>query len=378
MSEPVVMAHSQPGLLFTRYRYLLHILFWTGIFLYDVVIWGLVDHNYYDRFISTMAELPVKIAATYFTIYFLIDRFLIRKRYTSFMILLLASMAAFGFILRLIAYYFLYPKLYPEGLAISLWFPPKILIGIFYIYAWVAIVSSFHLIRHYYQHQQAAQKLQQAAEQLEKEKLSAELKLLKSQINPHFLFNTLNNLYVLTLNNSTNAPQMVHKLSELMSYMLFDSNQARVALEKEVHYLRNYIDLEKLRYGEGLEVKFNIYGKTDRIMVVPLLMLPLVENCFKHGARKQLAGGWIHIDLELEGMDLVLKVENSKPNLAVSKLPSGIGLQNLVKRLEYLYPSQYTLQLFDETDTYMAVLRLRLNEAVADEITVGKKELTNP
>lgn len=372
------MAHSQPGLLFTRYRYLLHILFWTGIFLYDVVIWGLVDNNYYDRFISTMAELPVKIAATYFTIYFLIDRFLIRKRYTSFMILLLASMAAFGFILRLIAYYYLYPKLYPEGLAISLWFPPKILIGIFYIYAWVAIVSSFHLIRHYYQHQQAAQKLQQAAEQLEKEKLSAELKLLKSQINPHFLFNTLNNLYVLTLNNSTNAPQMVHKLSELMSYMLFDSNQARVALEKEVHYLRNYIDLEKLRYGEGLEVKFNIYGKTDRIMVVPLLMLPLVENCFKHGARKQLAGGWIHIDLELEGMDLVLKVENSKPNLAVSKLPSGIGLQNLVKRLEYLYPSQYTLQLFDETDTYMAVLRLRLNEAVADEITVGKKELTNP
>jgi two-component system, LytTR family, sensor kinase len=377
MPGPVVIRHPQPGLLFTRYRYLLHILFWVGIFVYDVVIWGLVDNDYYNRFISTAAELPVKIAATYFTIYVLIDRFLIRKRYTLFMILLLASMVVFGFMLRLIAYYYLYPKLYPEGLAISLWFPPKILIGIFYIYAWVAIVSSFHLIRHYYQHQQEAQKLQRAAEQLEKEKLSAELKLLKSQINPHFLFNTLNNLYVLTLNHSANAPHMVHKLSELMSYMLFDSNQAQVALEKEVHYLRNYIDLEKLRYGERLEVKFNIDGKTDRIMVAPLLMLPLVENSFKHGARNQLAGGWIHIDLELEGKSLVLKVENSKPNVAESNVSSGIGLQNLVKRLEYLYPDQYTLQLFDEADTYMAVLRLRLNKT-AEEVTVDEKELTNP
>jgi LytS/YehU family sensor histidine kinase len=228
----------------------------------------------------------------------------------------------------------------------------------------VAIVSSFHLIRHYYTYQQTEQLLQRNAQQLEKEKLAAELKLLKSQINPHFLFNTLNNLYVLTLNKSVKAPQMVHKLSELMSYMLFDSNQPMVPLEKEVQYLHNYISLEKLRYGDRLEVLFNVNLKTDGITVAPLLMLPLIENSFKHGARNELRESWIHIDLELQNGSLVLKVENSKSEFQAEGIASGIGLQNLEKRLNYLYPERHSLQLFNEVDTHMAVLRIGVEQGV--------------
>ena len=357
-----------PALFLTKYRFLLHILFWTSLLVYDSLVWGLVDGLYREKFISSLVELPVKVAATYFTLYVLIDKFLIQKRYGTFLILLLLSMAIVGIVLRLIAYYFLYPAFYPDGLYIPLFFPPKILIAIFVTYSLVAIVASFHLIRHYYKHQQATQLLEQTAQQLEKEKLAAELKLLKSQINPHFLFNTLNNLYVLTLNQSKHAPLMVHKLSELMSYMLYDSNQAEVPLDKEIQYIRNYIDLEKIRYGDRLDVSLNIYGGIEGILVAPLLILPFVENSFKHGARKQLHDGWIHVDIEIQDNALTLKVENSKPDFqnAHSK-SSGLGLANVRRRLEHLYPNRYSLQLFDEPDTHMAILRISLSDVVVQQ-----------
>ena len=365
MREDIRNDHPVQLLLFTRYRYVLHILFWMGIVVYDVVIWGLVDGKYGEKLVSTLVELPVKISAAYFTLYVIIDKFLIKGKYVWFLLLLATSVTGLGILLRVIGYYFLYPIYYPEGLSIPLFFPPKILIAIFYTYSWVAIVSTFHLVRYYYRHQQEAQQLLQATQQLEKEKLAAELQLLKSQINPHFLFNTLNTLYVLTLNNSENAPQMVHKLSELMSYMLHDSNQREVPLRKEIHYIRNYIDLEKLRYGDRLEVTFTNYAKLEDVTVAPLLMLPLIENCFKHGARNQLEGGWIHIDINIVDGVLILKVENNKPGPSKQEdSVSRIGLKNLKKRLALLYPDQYTLQLFDETDTYMAVLKVSLDRTI--------------
>ncbi|HZY81967.1 MAG TPA: histidine kinase [Cyclobacteriaceae bacterium] len=337
-----------------RYRVLLHILFWIAMVFYEVFIWGMLDNSYQEKLTTSLLELPVKLTATYFTLYFLIDRFLIAKKYTTFLILLVLSMAFFGVVLRILNYQFIYPVYYPLGLTAPMLFAPKILISVFVIYSLVAIVASFHLMRHYYNHQQAAQ-------QLQKQTLAAELKLLKSQINPHFLFNTLNNLYVLTLNNSGKAPDVVHKLSQLMSYMLYDSNQPEVPLEMEIQYIKNYIDLEKVRYGERLEVLLRVYEKTEGIKVAPLLILPLVENSFKHGASHQLDSGWIHIDIEVQEKMLLIKVENSKPQFnGEHRITSGIGLDNARKRLNHLYPGRHSLQLFDEPDAYLAVLKIRV------------------
>lgn len=361
MKENGIFSSDTPTLFLTRYRVLWHFLFWISLLIYDTLVWGLVDGAFVEKFESSLVELPIKLAATYFTLYILIDRYLIQKRYGTFLFLLLASMTVFGIILRIIAYYVIYPKYYPEGLNISLWFWPKILISIFVMYSIVAIVASFHLIRHYYKHQEKAQRLQQIAQQLEREKLAAELKLLKSQINPHFLFNTLNNLYVLTLNHSDKAPLMVHRLSELMSYMLYDSNQSEVPLQKEIQYIQSYIDLERIRYGHRLEVNFNVYGNPQSIAIAPLLLLPFVENSFKHGARNQLANGWIHIDLEILDDCIIFKVENSKPDFQESTQSNkGIGLTNVRLRLEHLYKNSHTLQLFNEADRYMAILKLKL------------------
>lgn len=338
-----------------RYRIVMHVSFWIAMVFYEVFIWGMVDNLYQEKLTTSLLELPIKITATYFTLYFLIDKFLVTKRYVTFLILLVLSMAFFGVVLRALNYYFIYPVYYPSGMNVSMLFLPKVLISVFVIYSLVAIVASFHLMRRYYQHQQTTQ-------QLQKQTLAAELKLLKSQINPHFLFNTLNNLYVLTLNNSGKAPDMIHKLSQLMSYMLYDSNQPEVPLEMEVQYIKNYIDLEKVRYGDRLEILLRVYEKIDGIKVAPLLILPLVENSFKHGASNQLDSGWIHIDIDVQDKMLLIKVENSKPQLnGENRKISGFGLDNARKRLDHLYPGRHSLQLFDERDAYLAVLKLKVD-----------------
>lgn len=344
---------------FSRYRVLSHGVFWLCFVLYEGVIWGNVDGEYSRRLISSLIELPVKIVATYFTLYVLIDRILLKKKYGLFLGLLFTSMIGFGLLLRIIAYYTIYPLYYPEATAIPLFFLPKILITIFVTYSLVAILATFHLIKHWYRHQQATQQLQKMAQQLEKEKLEAELKLLKSQINPHFLFNILNSLYVLALHSSEKTPEMVYKLSQLMSYMLYDSNQAEVCLEKEIAYIENYISLEKIRYGQRLDVSLNIYEEVKDIKIAPLLLLPFVENSFKHGVSNQISSGWVRIDILTQKQQLIFKIENSKSQ--VTSLPtSGLGLQNVKKRLDLIYKDNYDLKMYDEDDSYLVILKIEM------------------
>lgn len=345
-----------------RYRILLHVLFWSCYLAYEIVVWGMLEDAYYRKFVSSLIELPVKMAATYFTIYFLIDRYLIQRKYKTFIISLALSAVFFGIVLRVIAYNTIYPMFYPEATNVPLIYWPKILITIFYVYAVVAFAGVFHLIKHWYKHQQTTHLLEQTAQQLEKEKLDAELKLLKSQINPHFLFNTLNNLYALTLHHPDRAPEVVYKLSQLMSYMLYEGNQALVPLEKEIRYLESYIDLEKIRYDKRVDISMNIYNNVNGVMIAPLLLLPFVENSFKHGLSNRISGGWIRIDILTQEDTLIMKVENSKnindPEKSIKPV-SGIGLQNVKKRLELIYPDRHVLQIMDEDETYLVVLRLQ-------------------
>lgn len=360
----------------TKHRVPLHILFWSCYLVYEILIWGMVEDAYHRRLISQLIELPVKLIATYFTIYVLIDRFLLTGRYKTFLILLFSSAIFFGIVLRILAYNIIYPMFYPDATNVPLFYWPKILISIFYIYTVVAFAGTFHIIRHWYKHQQATQLLEQTAQQLEKEKLDAELKLLKSQINPHFLFNTLNNLYALTLSQSSRAPEMVYKLSQLMNYMMYDGNQAEVPLEKEIQYIENYIALEKIRYDNRVDVSLNVYDNVDGIIIAPLLLLPFVENSFKHGLSNRISGGWIRIDILLQGNTLVMKVENSKSLHEKEKFikpVSGIGLQNVKKRLELIYADRYNLQIIDEEETFLVVLKIQF-EGITRRQKVAAKE----
>jgi hypothetical protein len=219
---------------------------------------------------------------------------------------------------------------------------------------------------------------EQAYRQIEKEKFNAELQLLKSQIHPHFLFNTLNNLYALTLRKSEQSPAVVLKLSQLLSYMLYDCNASEVLLEKEIAFMKNYIGLEQLRYGSRLDVSMNFHGDLQGQQMAPLLLIPFLENAFKHGTSEQLEQAWIFLDLSIDDDVLTFKLVNSRD--ADGFAPSavgGIGLQNVQKRLELLYPGRYELKIQPEEETFLVDLTLRLprESAVLKSNTVPVAEM---
>jgi len=205
--------------------------------------------------------------------------------------------------------------------------------------------------------------LQNEKRELESQNLQSELKFLKSQINPHFFFNTLNNLYALTLKKSDLAPEIVLRLSEMMRYMLYESNEKEVSLEKEINYVMNYIELEKLRQGEKFRINFNVEGSATGQKIAPLMFIPFLENSFKHGLDNQIKSGYVNIEMQLKEKSVELDIENSKP-LKVLKpaVPNsgGIGLENVKRRLKLLYPDKHELNIIENPESYKVKLNIEL------------------
>ncbi len=293
---------------------LFHILFWCFILFYDVVTWGGMEHAYEKNFnIHFFYVLPQRIAVGYVIAYVLIPRFLYTKRYTLFTITTMVCLILGGVYNNIVHVFYVFPKYGPEVLAAKpLLALPFILMPIWNSLPSTGLLSAYVVVRR-------AFKFQQTSQTLEKEKLAAELNFLRSQVHPHFLFNTLNNLYALTLKNAKETPTVVLKLSELLNYMLYESSIPFVPLEKELLSIRNYLALEQLRYGESLEVIFNIKGTIEKVYITPLLLVPLIENCFKHGPEKGMNKGWVDIDLTIKEHFFVLKIENSKSAISTDK-----------------------------------------------------------
>ncbi len=197
---------------------------------------------------------------------------------------------------------------------------------------------------------------------IELEKATAELNFLKAQVNPHFLFNTLNNLYALILENSDKSGEAVLKLADIMKYILAEGKEDKVMLEKEIQLLYNYTELERLRKPDA-EIIFNATGNTRNSFITPLLLLPLVENAFKYGLNSVAKNGFVRINMKAEGKELSVIVENNIPpvknNEALQSL--GIGIENVKKRLEMLYTEKYILNIENSSDTYFVNLQLELS-----------------
>ncbi len=340
----------------THNRMLLHLLFWTVYVVFFGLLYGSYIDDYYNAFMVELVELPFKMALVYFNMYYLLPRYLLQKRYLEFFVYLLLLMGAIGALMQFVLLPFLiHPIFCPTTCTednLTFYRFIKNIVNINYV---VAITSVIALLKNWYSHQQAARNLTQ-------DKLEAELKFLKAQIHPHFLFNTLNSLYSLTLKKSDNAPEVVLKLSGLMDYMLYDANAATVPLEKELAYIRNYIALEQVRYGERVDVQFTATGSIAGRQIAPMLLLPFVENAFKHGVSTETKGAWICIDVKVTERKLVLLVENckcgDKASNSARDMASGIGLRNLQRRLELLYEGRYELEIEDEQESYAARLEI--------------------
>lgn len=201
---------------------------------------------------------------------------------------------------------------------------------------------------------------QKALMQAQQEKIMAELQLLKAQVHPHFLFNTLNNIYSFSLDNSPKTPELILKLSSLLSYMLYDCKTDEVRLEKEIGIMRNYVDLERERYGSKIEISWNVEGDIKDQFIAPLLILPFLENAFKHGTAEQIERSWLSVDISMKQDVLRCKIANSK-NDYVAYRNNGIGIANVKKRLEFIYPHSHELKLNDEGNFFVVSMLVKLS-----------------
>ncbi len=192
--------------------------------------------------------------------------------------------------------------------------------------------------------------------------LSTELEFLKSQIQPHFFFNTLNNLYALALEKSDATPSVILKLSDIMQYVLYDVKESKVCLLTAINYINNYIDLERLRFGEDINSNLNITGDISAISVPPLLFLPFIENCFKHGIKKN---NDVKIEIEFNNIDdkfLEFTVTNTFEEALNNEIKQGIGNKNVRRRLELLYNINFTLTINTNNNIYKVFLKIPINE----------------
>ena len=337
-------------------RISLHFSFWLLYLMYHTVLFGYMRQDFLHPLKYELYDLPVKIAASYFVAYFLIPKFLFTKKIWSFATLLALTLLISSFLQRIFHSQIIGKFLEPEEEYFTL-YPTTGLVfkTVISIYPIVVIVALIKILKHWYEQDRKHQNIY-------KEKVEAELNYLKSQIHPHFLFNTLNSLYALTLKKSNQASKVVLKLSQLLDYLLYESNKQTVLVEKELELIENYISLEKIRFGSRLNLSYNFKGNMKGIEIAPLLLLPFVENSFKHGASKQLEEVWVDIQITIEDDTLNMKISNSKdtstqPN---EKSREGIGLQNVIRRLELIYgENNYKMSLEDKGDSYLVELQLK-------------------
>jgi LytS/YehU family sensor histidine kinase len=207
--------------------------------------------------------------------------------------------------------------------------------------------------------------------QLQKENTESQLQLLKAQVHPHFLFNTLNNIYRYTQDFSPVASKLVLGLSDLLRSILYECNKDYIAVEQEIKMIKNYITLEKIRYGNKLDVSMNISEDDTGLQIAPLLLLPFVENCFKHGASQVIDQPWLSIYLDFDEDNMYMKLINGKSlNNVKSHFYSGIGLDNVRRRLEMLYAGKFLLEIKDEEEVFIVELKLQLQKIKQRDITI--------
>jgi two-component system LytT family sensor kinase len=208
-------------------------------------------------------------------------------------------------------------------------------------------------------------KNQRTVYQLETDKLKLELKHLKSQVQPHFFFNTLNNLYALSVKGSAKTSAMIASLSIIMRYVLYETDREKVALEREINFITNYVQLEKIRHDEPNLIDFAVQGDPAFVEIEPLLFLPLIENAFKHALQKDMPGKYVKMAMVVDDDELVFQISNSKQTTSLSlqvPIEGGIGLKNVKKRLELLYPGSHQLEVDGGGDIFNVILTIKLKQ----------------
>lgn len=303
-----------------------------------------------DLLVTFLGYGAINISLFYINYLYLIPRYLDSKYYGRYVLMVLATVIVFGFIKYGVGMIFHQHVLTGrDGKTIS--FASYYISTIFTSIIFVLLSIILHFTVDWFLNERIQR-------DLENQRLTAELALLKSQINPHFLFNSLNSIYSLAYQRAENTPEAILKLSEIMRYMLYECNDNKVDLANELQYLQNFIDLQKIRFGDNSYVNFEVEGIITNQRIVPLLLISFIENAFKHGVAND-KNAPIQLKITVDDGHLQFYMHNRK-HLHNRDAAGGIGLNNVKRRLKLLYPNQYHLTINDTADTYTCELSLIL------------------
>ena len=357
-----------------KYRVRRHVSFWVFWWLFQGFLYSfstVYDPTlYWKRLAMSMVEafifMSTHIFLAYSLMYFVIPKFLLRQRYwltaiwTGIFFILTALFSAIIAAnaidpMRRLMFGGLFIDMFRSGTG-HLFF--SLMAGLRGAITIGGIAAAIKIMKYWYVKEQRNL-------QLQKENVASQLQLLKAQVHPHFLFNTLNNIYSYTQDTSPVASRLVMGLSDILRFILYEGMQPLVPLSRELKMLQDYIGLEQIRYDNNPDIHIDMPERADDIYIAPLLLLPLIENCFKHGTSNILDRPWINLQVTVQETRMHLKLLNGKPNSESKKEGStGIGLMNVRKRLELIYPQRHSLQISNEEEVFIVDLKLELQPAM--------------
>lgn len=332
-----------------------HTLFWVLVWLFYVYFYSFKSGNISYILLFSMALIPITMGVTYFVNYNLIPKYLVQRKYGKFILHGCYSvvLAAYAIVFLMLGGYVYLTDLQVMEIPPLGWSLSYILLSVYLV---VVVVAAFHLLKMNYKANERFKDLQQKILETQLQVKEQELMYLKKQIHPHFLFNTLNTIYGFALRNAKETPELILKLSNLLDYILYQVTKPKVTLHQEVAHIKEYISLEEFRFQDSLQVNFSCTPIPEKTEIAPMLLLPFVENAFKHGA---LIEGRLLIDvaIKINSGCFEFTIKNAYVSEEISdKNSKGIGLENFRKRLDLLYPNSYNLDI--KTDNNWFFVRL--------------------
>ena len=333
-------------------RVFLHLLYW---YLCMEVFFGATSPGNEDSLYSYLPKLLIKfspiVVFTYINHAFLIPKYLKTKRYLVYILLTAISLAVFSILIV-----FLKLNVISEPLDRSY------RIELMFAISWVLIFSGFAFVLKILREWLVSLEMNLKLKEVQKQKVEAELSALKAQVNPHFLFNTLNNIYALCLDKSDKTADLRLQLADLMSYTLYGCADEQVLVSKEIKFIKNYIDLERIRLNDKVIINVDIRGQYTDVRIAPLLFIPFIENAFKHRVNQRPLNPYISILFDFSHANQIhFTIENNKPKIIETiEKTGGIGITNVTKRLDLLYPNRYSLDIVNLIDIYKVNLNIQV------------------
>ncbi|WP_158512962.1 sensor histidine kinase [Flavisolibacter tropicus] len=335
------------------------VLYWIGYLVLFSFIQGFAAHDISTAFYNEVFSLPPKLVFVWLVTGPLMNRWFFAKRFGIFFLFYAMLLVVFAILLRLVDNYIILTYFLTHWSKQALLSTSPLVYNLVKLQFVVTIPFCFRLFQYWTREEQRAQAIQS-------EKLQAELHALQSQFHPHFMFNVLNSLYAKILTKSDDAADMLLRISSLLRFTVYEANGKTIQLEQELNYLRHYIALQELRFGSRVEVCFTVTGNTAGKMIEPFLILPFIENAFKYCLNNEEEEGWITIYVFVNEEQLSIQVENSLSKTEKAdntEDQQGFGIAHVQKRLELLYPGNYSLKLTPGKESFFVSLKLPLHAA---------------